>query len=140
MARSPEISLSFKRIAIAQCGATLFAGVLWFSGALLFKFDLQVALSGVASAGVLLVVSLIILTLFSPQKQRPIATVATLWAATSFLRFIVALGGASLLYYMAQFGLRPLMFSFLFTAVFLLLAETKSISNMHADYCNSTTK
>ncbi len=140
MTRSPEISLSFKRIAIAQCGAALSAGVLWFLGALLFKFDLQVALSGAAIAGVLLIVSLIILTLFSPQKQRPIATVATLWAATSFLRFLVALGGASLLYYTAQFGLRPLMFSFLFTAVLLLLVETRSISDMLAEHCNTMTE
>ena len=91
---------------------------------------MKIAVAGIAQAGVLLLVSLVILALFSPSKKRPIATVATLWSATSFIRFLVALGGSTLLYYTAQFGLRSLMFSFLLTAVFLLIAETKVLSSM----------
>jgi hypothetical protein len=88
------------------------------------------ATAGAAEAGILLVTSLLALVLFSPNKKRPIATIATLWSATSFLRFLVALGGSTLLYYTAQFGLRSLMFSFLLTAVLLLIAETKVLSSM----------
>jgi hypothetical protein len=95
--------------------------------------------TGVVVAGTLLVVSIIALLLFSPEKQRPIGTLATLWSVTSFVRFLAALGASSLLYYVAQFGLRPLMFSFLLTAVFLLIAETKALSKMLAEYSPTTT-
>jgi hypothetical protein len=126
---SPEISLSFRALATAQCFATVIAITLWICGTFIGGFGVQIALAGVAESGVVLVVSLVVLTLFSPGKQRPIATVATLWSAASFVRFVVALLSSSLLYYVAQFGLRPLMFSFLLTAVFLLVTETKSLSS-----------
>jgi hypothetical protein len=126
--KSLEVSLSFRALATAQCSATALAIALWICSALIGGFGLQIALAGVAEAGVVLVASLVVLILFSPSKQRPIATVATLWSVASFVRFIVALLSSSLLYYVAQFGLRPLMFSFLLTAVFLLVAETKSLS------------
>mgnify|MGYP001410167629 CR=1 FL=1 len=125
---SPEISLSFRALATAQCFATAIAITLWICGAFIGGFGTRIALAGAAESGVVLAVSLVVLTLFSPSKQRPIATVATLWSVASFVRFIVALLSSSLLYYVAQFGLRPLMFSFLLTAVFLLVAETKSLS------------
>jgi len=85
-----------------------------------------------------LVTSLFVLVLFSPAKKRPIATVATLWSAASFMRFIVALIASTLLYYVAQFGLRPMLFSFLLSAVFLLIAETKVLTNSLAE-CSKTT-
>ncbi len=127
---TPEISLSFRNLATAQCIATTLAAVLWTAGSFIGGFGIQTAAAGAAESGLLLAVSLIVLALFSPSKKRPVATVATLWSATSFVRFIVALGVSSLLYYAAQFGLRPLIFSFLLTSVFLLIAETKTISSM----------
>jgi len=128
--KSPEIALSFRRLATVQCGATIFSATLWWVGAILGGFGLKNATAGAAEAGVLLIVSLVILALFSPNKKRPIATLASLWSATSFMRFLVALGCSTLLYYVAQFGLRSLMFSFLMTSVFLLVAETKTLSSM----------
>jgi hypothetical protein len=92
-------------------------------------FGGEIALAGAAESGVVLIVSLVVLALFSPNKKRPIATLATLWSATSFLRFLAALGASTLLYYAAQFGLRPLLFSFLLTAIFLLVAETKVLAS-----------
>jgi len=136
--KSPEISLSFRRLATAQCGATIVSATIWWLGAIVGGFGMKNATAGAAAAGILLIISLIILVLFSPQKKRPIATVATLWSATSFIRFLAALGGSSLLYYSAQFGLRSLMFSFLFTAVFLLVAETKVLSNSLSEYSTTT--
>jgi hypothetical protein len=135
---SPEIRLSFGAIATAQCCATIVAAVLWWCGAFLGGFGMEIAVTGAAESGVLMVTSLIVLVLFSPAKQRPIATVATLWSAASFMRFIVALIGSTLLYYVAQFGLRPLMFSFLLTAVFLLIAETKVLTNSLAEFSKTT--
>ena len=125
-----ETSLSFRTLALAQCGATILAAALWWLGAIVGGFGMENATAGAAEAGILLVTSLLALVLFSPNKKRPIATIATLWSATSFIRFLVALGGSTLLYYTAQFGLRSLMFSFLLTAVFLLIAETKVLSSM----------
>jgi hypothetical protein len=136
--KTPEITLSFQKLASAQILATVIGGVGWSIGAKVGGYDWDSAWSGLAVAGILLVVSLLSLYLFSPSKQRPIATVATLWSATSFVRFIAALGASSLLYYVAQFGLRPLMFSFLLTAVFLLVAETKVISKMLSEYSPTT--
>jgi hypothetical protein len=135
---SPEISLSFRRLATAQCGATIVAATLWWVGAVVGGFGMKIAVTGATESGVLCVVSLAILLLFSPGKKRPIATVATLWSATSFIRFLVALIVSTLLYYEAQFGLRPLMFSFLLTAVFLLIAETKVLSYSLSELCNTT--
>lgn len=127
---SPEIALSFRKIATAQCLAAFLASVLWVAGSLLGGFGGKIAGTGAVEATLLLIVSLIVLILFSPNKKRPIATLATLWSATSFIRFLAALGASTLLYYGAQFGLRPLIFSFLLTSVFLLIAETKTISSM----------
>ena len=76
--------------------------------------------------------------LFSPNKQRPIATLATLWSVTSFVRFLVALLASALLYYAAQFGLRPLLFSFLLAAVLLLICETRVIAGSLAKLSHST--
>jgi hypothetical protein len=136
--QNPEISLSFRRLALAQCGATIFAAALWWLGAIIGGFGMQNATAGAAEAGLLLIISLVLLALFSPSKKRPIATVATLWSATSFVRFLAALGGSTLLYYAAQFDLRSLMFSFLLTAVFLLVAETKVLANSLSEYSTIT--
>ncbi len=127
--KSPELSLSFRTLATAQCVATLAAIGLCWSASLIGGLEIKIAIAGSAQAGVLLLVSLLSLALFSPQKKRPVATLATLWSATSFIRFLVALGGSTLLYYVAQFGLRPLLFSFLLTAFFLLVAETKVLAS-----------
>ncbi len=135
---NPEISLSFRRLAIAQCGASIVAATLWWIGAAVGGFGMKIAVTGAAASGVLCVVSLAMLVLFLPSKKRPIATVATLWSATSFIRFLVALIPSTLLYYVAQFGLRPLMFSFLLTAVFLLIAETKVLTNSLAEFSKTT--
>lgn len=92
-------------------------------------FGMQIALEGVSQSGVLLVVSFVFLVLFGPGRVRPVATAATIWSATSFVRFLAALGASSLLYYAAQFGVRPLLFSFLLTAVLLLICETRVIAH-----------
>ncbi len=126
---TPEISISFRRLAAAQCIATTLASVLWIAGSFIGGFDRQIMATGAAESGLILIVSLVILALFSPNKARPIATLATLWSATSFIRFIAALGASTLLYYAAQFGLRPLLFSFLLNAIFLLVAETKILAS-----------
>ncbi|MDG1137536.1 MAG: hypothetical protein P8N28_04660 [Phycisphaerales bacterium] len=136
--KTPEIALSFRQLALAQCGATIAAAALWWFGAIVGGFGMKNATAGAAEAGILLVVSLIILVLFSPAKKRPIATIATLWSATSFVRFLTALGASTLLYYVAQFELRSMMFSFLLAAVFLLVAETKILANTLSEY-NTTT-
>ena len=136
--KSPQISLSFRRLATAQCGATIVAATLWWVGAVVGGFGMKIAVTGATESGLLCIVSLAILLLFSPGKKRPIATVATLWSATSFIRFLAALIVSSLLYYEAQFGLRPLMFSFLLTAVLLLVAETKVLANLLAEYGTTT--
>ena len=123
------ISLSFRRLALAQLAATIVAAVLWGSGAMLGGFGMQIALEGVSQIGVLLVISFVFLVLFGPSRERPVATAATLWSATSFVRFLASLGASSLLYYAAQFGVRPLLFSFILTAVLLLICETRVIAH-----------
>ena len=123
------ISLNFRRLALAQLTATIIAAVLWGSGAMLGGFGMPIALEGVSQSGVLLVISFVFLMLFGPSRERPVATAATLWSAVSFVRFLAALGASSLLYYAAQFGVRPLLFSFLLTAVLLLICETRVIAH-----------
>ena len=135
---NPTASLSFTRMAIAQIVATVTAMALWGIGSYIGGFETKIALAGVAESGVLLVVSLVTLFLFSPNKQRPIATLATLWSVTSFVRFLVALLASALLYYAAQFGLRPLLFSFLLAAVLLLICETRVIAGSLAKLSHST--
>ena len=123
------ISLSFRRLALAQLAATIVAAVVWGSGVMLGGFGMQIALEGVSQIGVLLVISFVFLVLFGPSRERPVATAATLWSVTSFARFLASLGASSLLYYAAQFGVRPLLFSFLLTAVLLLICETRVIAH-----------
>jgi len=123
------ISFSFRRLALAQLAATIVAAVVWGSGVMLGGFGMQIALEGVSQIGVLLVISFVFLVLFGPSRERPVATAATLWSATSFVRFLASLGASSLLYYAAQFGVRPLLFSFLLTAVLLLICETRVIAH-----------
>jgi len=123
------ISFSFRRLALAQLAATVVAAVLWASGVMLGGFGMQIALEGVTQIGVLLVISFVFLVLFGPSRERPVATAATLWSATSFVRFLASLGASSLLYYAAQFGVRPLLFSFLLAAVLLLICETRVIAH-----------
>ena len=135
---NPTASLSFSRMAIAQIVATVTAMALWGIGSYIGGFETKIALAGVAESGVLLVVSLVTLFLLSPNKQRPIATLATLWSVTSFVRFLVALLASALLYYAAQFGLRPLLFSFLLAAVLLLICETRVIAGSLAKLSHST--
>ncbi len=127
--KPPTISFRFRRLALAQLAATIVAAVLWGSGAMLGGFGMQIAIEGVTQAGVLLVISFVFLVLFGPSRERPVATAATLWSATSFVRFLASLGASSLLYYAAQFGVRPLLFSFLLTAVLLLICETRVIAH-----------
>ena len=127
--KPPTISFEFRRLALAQLLATMIAAILWGFGAMLGGYGMQIAFEGIAQSVVLLLISLVFLVLFSPNKKRPIATAATLWAATSFARFLASLGVSSLLYYVAQFGVRPLLFSFLLTAVLLLICETRVIAH-----------
>jgi len=127
--KPPTISFEFRRLALAQLLATMIAAILWGFGAMLGGYGMQIAFEGIAQSVVLLLISLVFLVLFSPNKKRPIATAATLWAATSFARFLASLGVSSLLYYVAQFGVRPLLFSFLLTAVLLLICETRVITH-----------
>ena len=135
----PTISFGFRRLACAQFVASIVAAILWGSGVFLYSILLahderslidlqQVILAGIAQITVLLGISLVFLMLFIPNKKRPVATAATLWSATSFARFLASLGASSLLYYAAQFGVRPLLFSFLLTAVLLLICETRVIA------------
>lgn len=126
--KTPEICLPFGQLGMAQSIAVAIGGVLWISGILIGGFPREYILWGLSEIAAIWVISLATLVLFSPGKSRPIATIGTLWSAASFGRFIAALGAASLLYYVAHFGLRPLLFSFLLTAVFLLIAETKVIA------------
>lgn len=125
---SPEISLPFGRLVAAQSAAAVLAGLLWTSGVFIAGYPSEYILWGLSEIGAIWVISIGVLVLFSPSKSRPIATIGSLWSAASFGRFIAALGASSLLYYVAHFGLRPLLFSFLLTAVFLLVAETKVIA------------
>ena len=126
--KPPTTSFDFRRLALAQLLATIIAVILWGSGAMLGGYGTQIALEGISQSGVLLLISFVFLVLFNPSKERPVATAATLWSATSFARFLASLGASSLLYYAAQFGVRPLLFSFLLTAVLLLICETRVIA------------
>ncbi len=139
----PEISLSFRKLAIAQLIGSALSAILWVVGVLSLHgviegLEATDAIAGVAESGLMLLVSLVVLALFDPRRLRPVASVPTAWSATSFVRFIVALLCSSLLYYVAQFGLRPLLFSFLLTAVFLLVAETRTLSSMLSEIGKQT--
>ena len=125
----PTISFEFRRLALAQLLATIIATILWGLGSMLGGYGMQITIEGISQSVLLLLISFVFLVLFSPAKERPIATAATLWSATSFARFLAALGASSLLYYVAQFGVRPLLFSFLLTAVLLLICETRVITH-----------
>ena len=125
----PTISFEFRRLALAQLLATMIAIILWGLGVMLGGYGMQIAIEGISQSVVLLLISFVFLVLFSPNKERPVATAATLWSATSFARFLASLGASSLLYYVAQFGVRPLLFSFLLTAVLLLICETRVITH-----------
>ncbi len=137
--KNPEISLSFRKLSLAQCVATITAATIWWIGAVIGGFSMGIAIAGAVEAGILMLTSLVVLVLFSPNKKRPVATIATLWSATSFVRFLAALGVSVLLYYATQFGLRPLLFSFLLTAIFLLVAETKALAQILSEM-NSSNK
>ncbi len=128
MTEQPASGLPFRTLILAQFGATALAALLWFAGTKLLKFDAAITNAGLLESGLIFIVSVTLLTLFSPRKKRPIATLATLWSVTSFVRFFAALGASSLLYYVARFGLRPLLFSFLLNAILLLIFETKIIA------------
>ena len=138
----PEISLSFRSICKAQFIGSLVVGLLWVAAAYFGGFSAGIILTGPAVSATLFSVSWVVLILFSPQKMRPVATVATLWSATSFVRFLIALGVAILLYYAARlgvvpddyFGPRPLLLSFLLNAVFVLVLETKVVTTELAAY------
>ena len=125
----PSISFSFRRLALAQLGAASIAAILWGAGSLVSGYGKQIVLAGIAETAVLLATSVVFLVVFIPGKKRPVSTAATLWSAASFLRFLAALGASILLYYAAQYGARPLMFSFLLTAVLLLICETRVIAH-----------
>ena len=132
------VSFSFGRLALAQLTATGISVVGWLACTIIGGFDRQIVLVGIGEPIVLLVTSLAFLALFSTSKRRPVATASTLWSANSFVRFAAALGASCLLYYAAQFGARPMMFSFLLTAVLLLFCETKVIARTLAELSTST--
>ena len=134
----PTVSFSFRRLFFAQLFATIISMFGWVVCTMIGRFDTQIVLVGVVEPGVVLVVSLVFLLLFAPSKRRPVATASTLWSANSFVRFAAALGASCLLYYVAQFGARPMMFSFLLTAVLLLFCETKVIARSMAELSTST--
>ena len=125
----PTTSFSFRRLAGAQLVASSIAAILWVVGSLVGGYGKQIAFAGIAETAVLFATSFVFLVVFIPSKKRPVATAATLWSAGSFLRFLAALGVSILLYYAAQFGVRPLMFSFLLSAVLLLICETRVIAH-----------
>ena len=133
------VSFPFHRLALAQLTATILSIGLWGFGTLFGGFGSRTIVVGVIEPSLVLVISLIFLWLFGPHKERPIASAATLWSASSFVRFAAALGVSCLLYYAAKFGARPIIFSFLLTAVLLLFFETKVIASALAKI-SSTTK
>lgn len=124
-----HISLPYRSIIIAQISATALAGLAWSIATKLMGMDAQIIYAGLAESGIVLMTSIVFLSLFSPAKKRPVATLATLWSITSFVRFCVAIGASSLLYYATIFGLRPLLFSFFLNAIFLLIFETRIVTN-----------
>ena len=128
MTEQPVSGLPFRSLIVAQCCACTLAGLTWFGGTKLLKMDAKITNAGLLESGIIFIVSVTLLTLFSPRKKRPIATLATLWSVTSFVRFFAALGASSLLYYVARFEVRPLLFSFLLNALLLLVFETKIIA------------
>ena len=133
----PTISFGFKKLVIAQCCASIIAAVLWSTGSFIGGFGKPVIVAGLSQIGVLLVISWVFLLLYIPTKERPVATAAILWSGVSFLRFLSTLGVSVLLYYAVQFGALPLMFSFLLTAVLMLICETRVIAH---DLSNISTK
>tara|TARA_X000000368_G_C23049818_1_gene720845 strand:+ start:2011 stop:2427 length:417 start_codon:yes stop_codon:yes gene_type:complete len=135
---SPKISLPFWKLIAAQGIAVALADLIWITGVLVGGFSSDYILWGLSETTIIWLISTVTVVIFVPGKCRPIATIGSLWSATSFGRFIAALGASSLLYYMAHFGLRPLLFSFLLTAVFLLIAETKVIATTISKYCLNT--
>ena len=128
MTEQPVSGLPFRSLIVAQFCAFALAGFAWFGGTKLLKMEDSITYAGLLESGVIFIVSVTLLALFSPRKKRPIATLATLWSVTSFVRFFVALGASSLLYYVARFEVRPLLFSFLLNAILLLIFETKIIA------------
>ena len=128
MIEQPVSGLPFRNIIVAQFCACTLAGLTWFGGTKLLKMDTEIINAGLLESGLIFIISVTLLILFSPRKKRPIATLATLWSVTSFVRFFAALGASSLLYYVARFEVRPLLFSFLLNALLLLVFETKVIA------------
>ena len=123
-----HISLPYRSFILAQISATVFAGLTWSIATKLMGMDAQIIYAGLAESGIVLMTSIVFLSLFAPAKKRPVATLATLWSITSFVRFCAALGASSLLYYATIFGLRPLLFSFFLNAIFLLIFETRIVT------------
>ena len=128
MTEQPVSGLPFRSLIVAQFCACVLAGFTWLGGTKILKMEDSITYAGLLESGVIFIVSVTLLALFSPRKKRPIATLATLWSVTSFVRFFVALGASSLLYYVARFEVRPLLFSFLLNAILLLIFETKIIA------------
>jgi len=129
MMAQTHISLPYRSFIIAQIAATTLAALVWLITTKLMSMDVQIIYAGIAESGIVLITSIVFLALFSPTKNRPVATLATLWSVTSFVRFCSALGASSLLYYATIFGLRPLLFSFFLNAIFLLIFETRIVTN-----------
>ena len=128
MTEQPVSGLPFRSLIVAQFCACALAGFAWFGGTKLLKMEDSITYAGLLESGVIFIVSVPLLAMFSPRKKRPIANLATLWSVTSFVRFFAALGASSLLYYVARFEVRPLLFSFLLNAILLLIFETKIIA------------
>ncbi len=128
MTEQPLSGLPFRSLIVAQFCACVLAGFAWFVGTKLLKMEDSITYAGLLESGVIFIVSVTLLAMFSPRKKRPIANLATLWSVTSFVRFFAALGASSLLYYVARFEVRPLLFSFLLNAILLLIFETKIIA------------
>ena len=128
MTEQPVSGLPFRSLIVAQFCACALAGFAWFGGTKLLKMEDSITYAGLLESGVIFIVSVTLLAMFSPRKKRPIANLATLWSVTSFVRFFAALGASSLLYYVARFEVRPLLFSFLLNAILLLIFETKIIA------------
>tara|TARA_Y100000589_G_C26838475_1_gene500975 strand:+ start:150 stop:572 length:423 start_codon:yes stop_codon:yes gene_type:complete len=128
MTEQPVSGLPFRSLIVAQFSACVLAGFAWFGGTKLLKMEDSITYAGLLESGVIFIVSVTLLAMFSPRKKRPIANLATLWSVTSFVRFFAALGASSLLYYVARFEVRPLLFSFLLNAILLLIFETKIIA------------
>ena len=69
MKEQPVSGLPFRSLIVAQFCACALAGLAWFGGTKLLKFDAEITNAGLLESGVIFIVSVTLLTLFSPRKK-----------------------------------------------------------------------